>query len=133
MKRITGVNVGKLELRDIDLNLLVVFSHLMVERRVARVEVMVGSTRPGVSKALSRLRRLLGDELLLRSAQGMQPTPFAEQLAEPVSDALGMIHGAVNQRSQFDPATARRDFSIGMTDIGEIYFLPELMQRPESG
>jgi DNA-binding transcriptional LysR family regulator len=59
----------------------------------------------------------------------MQPTPFAEQLAEPVAYALGMIHGALNQRSTFDPKRSTRSFTIGMTDIGEIYFLPTLMDE----
>ena len=59
----------------------------------------------------------------------MEPTPFAEQLAEPVAYALGMIHSALNQRSSFDPRTSTRSFTVGMTDIGEIYFLPTLMRR----
>ena len=61
----------------------------------------------------------------------MQPTPCAEQLAESVGYALGMIHGAVNARNTFDPRTSKRSFTVGMTDIGEIYFLPQLMQRIE--
>jgi len=40
-----------------------------------------------------------------------------------------MIHGAVNQKTSFDPLTARRGFTVGMTDIGEIYFLPALMEE----
>jgi DNA-binding transcriptional LysR family regulator len=59
----------------------------------------------------------------------MQPTPFAEQLAESVTYALGMIHGALNQRSSFEPKTSDRAFVIGMTDIGEIYFLPRLVDH----
>ena len=50
---------------------------------------------------------MFGDELFLRTPTGMKPTPFAEQLAEPVGYALGMIHSGLNQRSTFDPATAR--------------------------
>lgn len=118
-----------MELRDLDLNLLVVFRQLMIERRVSRAAESLGLTQPAVSNALARLRKLLGDELFLRSSRGMEPTPFAESLAEPVSHALGLLHGAVNQRSAFDPASSERAFTIGMTDIGEIYFLPALMER----
>ncbi|WP_273455439.1 LysR family transcriptional regulator, partial [Nevskia ramosa] len=117
-----------MELRDLDLNLLVVFRQLMLERRVSRAAESLGLTQPAVSNALARLRRLLGDELFLRSSRGMEPTPFAESLAEPISHALGLLHGAVNQRSEFEPATSERAFTIGMTDIGEIYFLPVLME-----
>jgi DNA-binding transcriptional LysR family regulator len=59
----------------------------------------------------------------------MQPTPFAESMADPVAHALAMIHGAVNQCTSFDAATSRRAFKIAMTDIGEIYFLPELLRE----
>ena len=55
----------------------------------------------------------------------MQPTPFAEQMADPVASALGLLHSALDQRSSFNPGTSRRAFKIAMTDIGEIYFLPD--------
>ena len=118
-----------MELQDIDLNLLVLFNQLLVERRVSKVADNLGLTQPAVSNSLARLRKLLGDDLFLRTPTGMQPTPFAEQLAEPVAYALGMIHGALNQRSTFDPKRSTRSFTIGMTDIGEIYFLPTLMDE----
>ena len=118
-----------MELEEIDLNLLVVFKHLLAERSVSRTAQALGLSQPTVSNALARLRKLLGDELFLRTPAGMQPTPFAEQLAESVTYALGMLHSAVNQRTSFDPATSTRSFVIGMTDIGEIHFLPPLMHK----
>jgi DNA-binding transcriptional LysR family regulator len=118
-----------MELQDIDLNLLVLFNQLLVERRVSKVADNLGITQPAVSNSLARLRKLLGDELFLRTPAGMEPTPYADQLAESVTYALGMIHSALNQRSGFDPATSTRSFTVGMTDIGEIYFLPSLMDR----
>lgn len=118
-----------MDLQDIDLNLLVLFNQLLVERRVSKVAENLGLTQPAVSNSLARLRKLLGDELFLRSPSGMQPTPFAEQLAEPVAYALGMIQSALNQRSTFEPQRSTRSFTIGMTDIGEIYFLPTLMKK----
>lgn len=118
-----------MELEEIDLNLLVVFKHLLAERSVSRVAEVLELSQPAVSNALARLRKLLGDELFLRTPSGMEPTPFAEQLAESVTYGLGMIHGALNQRSSFEPATSNRAFVIGMTDVGEIYFLPRLLER----
>ncbi|MFT3717480.1 LysR family transcriptional regulator [Pseudorhodoferax sp.] len=118
-----------MELSDIDLNLLVLFQQLMVERRVSKVAENMGLTQPGVSNALAKLRRIFGDELFLRTASGMVPTPFAEQLGEPIGYALSMIHSGLNQRVEFDPASVRRTVTIGMTDIGEIVFLPALIER----
>ncbi|MBT9595507.1 MAG: LysR family transcriptional regulator [Vitreoscilla sp.] len=118
-----------MELSDIDLNQLVLFQHLMVERRVSKVADKLGLTQPAVSNSLARMRRLFGDDLFVRTPSGMMPTPFAEQLSEPVGYALAMIHGGLNQQARFDPAQARRSVTIGMTDIGEIVFLPRLIER----
>lgn len=118
-----------MELSEIDLNLLVLFQHLMVERRVSKVAEVMGVTQPAVSNSLAKLRRILGDELFLRTPSGMVPTPFAEQLAEPLGYALDMIHGGLNQGVRFDPANTKRTFTIGMTDIGEIVFLPTLIEH----
>jgi DNA-binding transcriptional LysR family regulator len=117
------------ELSDIDLNQLVTFQQLMVERSVSRVADNLGLTQPAVSNSLAKLRRLLGDELFVRTSAGMVPTPFAEQLAEPVGHALNMIHEGLNQQARFDPTSVKRALTIGMTDIGEIVFLPALLER----
>ena len=118
-----------MELSDIDLNQLVLFQQLMVERRVSKVADKLGLTQPAVSNTLAKLRRQFGDELFVRTPGGMVPTPFAEQLAEPIGYALGMIHSGLNQHSHFDPASVKRSMTIGMTDIGEIVFLPALVER----
>ena len=116
-----------MELKGIDLNLLVVMHHLFKARSVSRVAEQLELSQPAVSNALARLRKLLGDPLFVRTPAGMQPTPFAEQLAEPVAQALATIHGAFNQRADFAPIHSERVFTLGLTDIGEIYFLPTLM------
>mgnify|MGYP001160607125 FL=1 len=118
-----------MELSDIDLNQLVLFHQLMVERRFSKFPDTPTLTQPAVSNSLAKLRRLFGDELFLRTSSGMVPTPFAEQLAEPVGYALAMIHSGINQQNDFDPAKLNRPVTIGMTDIGEIVFLPALVER----
>ncbi|CAN7788300.1 LysR family transcriptional regulator [Caballeronia mineralivorans PML1(12)] len=118
-----------MELQEIDLNLLVVFNELLRQRRVSAVAASLGISQPAISNALNRLRKVLGDELFLRTSKGMVPTPFAETLAEPIGYALGTIHNTLNVTPEFDPVTTSRAFTIAMTDIGEIYFLPGLMKR----
>ena len=118
-----------MQLRDVDLNLLVIFNQLLIDKRVSAAAETLGITQPAVSNALKRLRVLLNDELFLRTSHGMVPTPFAEQLAEPIDYALGTIHGALNQQTTFDPATSTRTFTMAVTDIGEIYVLPVLMNE----
>ena len=117
-----------MELKNIDLNLLLVFHQLLMERRVSRVAEKLELSQPAVSNALRRLRLLLGDELFLRTAKGMEPTPYASQLAEPIAYALGTIHDSLNVQRHFDTQTSERKFTLGVSDVGEIYFLPRLME-----
>jgi DNA-binding transcriptional LysR family regulator len=85
-------------------------------------------SQPGVSNALNRMRHLLNDELFVRTSRGMEPTSYAMQIAGPVSEALDQLRSTLNVRAPFDPATSTRRFTIAMTDIGEIDFLPSLME-----
>lgn len=116
-----------MNLRDIDLNLLVIFNQLLLDRRVSTTADKLGLSQPAVSNALKRLRTLLKDELFVRTARGMEPTPYALHLIEPIGYALSTLQNALNQRDSFDPATSERTFTLGVTDIGEIYFMPTLM------
>ena len=116
-----------MDLARLDLNLLLVFHHLLREKRVSAVATVLGMSQPAVSSALGRLRSSLGDELFLRTQRGMEPTPYALQLAEPVATALDGLQQALNVRASFDPATSERSFTLAMTDVGEMYFLPVLM------
>ena len=117
-----------MDLAEIDLNLLRVFHQLMQDRRVSGAAEALGLSQPAASNALRRLRELLGDPLFLRTPRGMEPTPYALQLAGPVGLALATLHDALNARSSFEPAASSRSFTLAMSDVGEIYFLPELMQ-----
>lgn len=116
-----------MDIARLDLNLLVVFHQLLLLKRVSAVAHTLGMSQPAVSSALGRLRASLGDELFLRTQGGMAPTPYALQLAEPVALALNGLQQALNVRAAFDPAHSRRRFTVAMTDVGEMYFLPVLV------
>jgi DNA-binding transcriptional LysR family regulator len=116
-----------MDLREIDLNLLVVYNQLLLDRSVSTSAEKLGMTQPAVSNALKRLRAVLNDELFLRTARGMEPTPYALHLAEPVIYALNTLQMALTTRDSFDPLTSTRNFQLAMTDIGEMYFMPPLM------
>ncbi len=116
-----------MELARLDLNLLLVFHHLLREKRVSAVATVLGMSQPAVSSALGRLRASLGDELFLRTQRGMEPTPYALQLATPVAAALDGLQQALQVRASFDPGRSDRNFRLAMTDVGEMYFLPVLI------
>ncbi|GEK53068.1 LysR family transcriptional regulator [Vreelandella venusta] len=116
------------KLANIDLNLLVVFDLLYQEQNTQRVALRLGITQPAVSHALKRLRHLLEDELFERTSQGLQPTPRASRLHPGIADALSRMNDTLNLCDDFNPAKSERTFHINMTDIGEIVFLPRLLQ-----
>jgi DNA-binding transcriptional LysR family regulator len=116
-------------LRDLDLNLLVVFQAIYQERHISRAARRLALSQPAVSNALARLRRTFGDELFVRTGQGMMPTPLSSHLAGQVSAALDGIVYALRHEEDFDPAFSDRQFTISMSDVGEVYFLPTLAQR----
>ena len=118
-----------IKLADIDLNLLVVFDLLYQEQNTQRVALRLGITQPAVSHALKRLRLLLNDELFERTSQGLQPTPRASQLHPGFADALARVNDTLNLHNDFNPALSGRTFHLNMTDIGEIVFLPRLLQH----
>jgi len=118
-----------MELRNFDLNLLLVFNQLLLDRSVSVAAERLGITQPAVSNALKRLRTALKDDLFIRTSKGMEPTPYALHLSEPVLYALNALQSVLVRRDSFDPLTSTRTFHLAMTDIGEIYFMPPLMER----
>ncbi len=113
----------------VDLNLLVVFDALLRDRSVTVAAGRIGISQPAMSNALARLRRTFNDRLFVRTARGMEPTPYAEQLAVPVRGACELVAKALALDAGFDASTSTRSFTFYMTDIGEIVYLPPLLER----
>ncbi len=119
---------GAINLRTFDLNLLRVFEAIHRDRSVSVAADKLGLSQPAVSSALNRMRRLFDDPLFVRSTGGMEPTRKAILLAEAVGLGLNIIRAGVATSTSFDPSSSTREFRIAMTDVGEITFLPRLMQ-----
>lgn len=77
-----------MNLRSVDLNLLVILDVLLDEQHVGRAAERVGLSQPAMSAALQRCRQLFRDELLERSRGTMRPTPKAESLRQPIKQLL---------------------------------------------
>src|SRR3546814_101524 len=116
-----------MDLHGIDLNLLVAFDALMAERSVTRAGVRIGRTQPAMSAALSRLRALLQDELFIRGPEGLQPTPRALDLAEPLGHALAEIQRTLEFTQVFDPSKSSVTLSIGLSEHAAFVVLPKLL------
>jgi DNA-binding transcriptional LysR family regulator len=114
---------------EMDLNLLVVFQEVFRARQISAAARQLDLSQSAVSNALARLRRTFGDELFVRTAAGMQPTPLAQEVYEPIAAALASVALALNRPERFDPALSARQFTMALTDVAEIYFMPRLIEH----
>jgi DNA-binding transcriptional LysR family regulator len=115
------------DVNTLDLNLLRVFEALMRERSVSLAAGRLNLTQPAVSNALNRLRTAFDDQMFVRSRSGMEPTPLALALSDPIHEGLAAIRVGISQGSSFDPAKSHRRFAILATDVGELAYVAPLM------
>ena len=102
--------------KGLDLNLLVALDALLSERNVSAAARRVFISQPAMSSALARLRDHFQDELLAPVGRRMAPTAFADALTEPLRALMLQIEATVGAGQRFDPATARRKFTISVSD-----------------
>jgi DNA-binding transcriptional LysR family regulator len=115
-----GTNWG-----TVDLNLLIVFDAVMQERNLTRAGKRLGLSQPAASHALARLRQMLHDDLFIRTPDGMRPTPRAEQMAQPVREALRELRITLEPEA-FEPASSTREFSLAVNNYAARAIVPAL-------
>jgi DNA-binding transcriptional LysR family regulator len=125
-----------MNIRNFDLNLLVVFRTLYEDRNVTKASKKIGITQPAMSNALNRLRYLVKDELFVRGPKGMRPTPRAIELSLPIKTALNNLELSLSSIN-FNPETTRKLFRMAISDDVAPLILPNLVdflekQSPES-
>ncbi|WP_323123222.1 LysR family transcriptional regulator [Burkholderia alba] len=113
---------------ELDLNLIPYLVALDETRNVSRAGDLLGVSQPRVSTALGRLRAYFDDPLFVRTSRGMEPTPRALALLPSAREALAQIERGLGAPRDFDPAASTDTFSIALSDVGEIVFLPRLLQ-----
>jgi DNA-binding transcriptional LysR family regulator len=112
---------------SVNLNLLVALVALLEERSVTRAARRAGVTQPAMSNSLAQLRVLLNDPLFVRRAHGLDPTPRALALSEPLQQGLRLL-GDVLEPPAFTPATAERRFIVLASDYVEFVLMPPLLR-----
>ncbi|MCX7893234.1 MAG: LysR family transcriptional regulator [Burkholderiales bacterium] len=118
-----------MDIRAVDLNLLVALDALLAERNVSRAARRLGLSQSALSAQLAKLRELFGDPLLLRTPRGMLPTAKAGELAAPLRQVLFEIGRLVQPSEAFDPARAAVTFAIAATDYVEYAMLPRIVDH----
>jgi DNA-binding transcriptional LysR family regulator len=114
---------------DLDLNLLAVFDAILRERSVTKAAQELGLTQGAMSHSLNRLRSYFDDQLFVKTGQGMVPTQRAEALSAVVTRIMEDVRRGVLSQATFDPGRAQRTFTLCMTDMGELVFLPPLIRH----
>jgi|TARA_R110002072_G_scaffold19100_28_gene71187 LysR family transcriptional activator of mexEF-oprN operon len=120
---------SEIELRKLDLNLLLVFSAIMRERSVGKAADRLFLGPSAASMALSRLRAAVGDQLFVKTTDGMEPTSRALVLWEGLAPALSSIEASIRAVRAFDPETARRSVRFAAPDDLDIVLLPRLAEQ----
>lgn len=117
-----------MDISHVDLNLLKVFDALLKKRHVTRAGELIGLSQPAMSYSLAKLRDLFEDPLFVRTGRGMEPTPRAQALGEPVARMLRLVENEILPLPMFRPGDSSRTFVMCMSDIGEMVFLPRLLK-----
>jgi DNA-binding transcriptional LysR family regulator len=116
-------------LSAIDLNLLLVLRALLRERHVTRAAARVGLSQSATSHALSRLREMYKDPLLVRSGRSLVLTPRALRVLPALERGFIDLQSAVSAEPDFEPSLARRSFSIGMSDYLQALIMGPLLRQ----
>jgi DNA-binding transcriptional LysR family regulator len=120
--------IHRMNLKSLDLNLLVALEALLKEANVSRAAMRIGLSQPAASHALQRLRDVVGDPLLVRNGARMELTPRAQALHAPLTQALEQVRGLFVPES-FDAARSERHFRLMMPDLAVELLMPPLMAK----
>ncbi len=111
-----------------DLNLLPIAVALLQARSVTKAAEKLGMSQPAVSAALRKLRTVFGDQLFVKSARGIEPTPRALALIPAAGLILSRVEQDLFSELSFDPFEYKDSFTLGLTEIGELLYLPSIMK-----
>jgi DNA-binding transcriptional LysR family regulator len=116
------------KLRQVDLNLLIIFAVIAEERSVTKASARLLLSQPAVSRALQRARSMFQDELVIRSSSGFELTLRGRKILQELEQILPKIERMVVP-SVFDPKRERSHFRISGPDNVCMALLPHLCRR----
>jgi len=111
-----------------DFNLLPIAFALYDQLNVSRAAHVLSMSQPAVSMALRKLRATFNDPLFIRGPTGVIPTPRAHALVRTTRPLVERLQRDVLAEVRFDPALSTRTISIALSDVGELVFLPKLLE-----
>ncbi|MFJ5803175.1 LysR family transcriptional regulator [Streptomyces decoyicus] len=114
---------------NIDLNLLTALDALLEEESVTAAADRLGLSGPAMSRALGRIRRTVGDPVLVRAGRHMVPTPRALEIRAEVRRLVEAAHGVLAPSAPADPAELARVFTLYANDLFVTALGPRLVAR----
>lgn len=113
----------------IDLNLLPIINVLYETGSVTKAAQKLGVSQPAVSKSLAKLRSALGDQLFIKTPEGMKPTAKAAAMLSPIQEILSNVQDQIISSVSFDPTTADTTFNVALSEVGELLLLPLIVKQ----
>ncbi|MCG6203709.1 LysR family transcriptional regulator [Rhodopseudomonas sp. HC1] len=121
--------MGTINLRNVDLNLLIVFDAVYATGNISHAARQLSLSQPAVSNALTRLREHFDDPLFVRAGRGVEPTLRAQQMINPLREALRLIREQFDADRSFDLGSDKRTFRIVLVDLLEVLLMPPLLRH----
>src|SRR4051812_33698697 len=119
--------MSRVATKPLDLNLLSIAFALYDELSVSRAARVLGMSQPAVSMALRRMRQTFDDPLFIRVPTGITPTPRAHAIIQAARPLVARLQEDLLKGQTFDPASSTRSFTLALSDVGEMAFLPLVM------
>ena len=116
-------------MQNINLKLLMIFDEIYKTRSLSKAAENLEMGQPAVSMSVAKFRRHFNDPLFIRTSGGMAPTPHAQELIQPVRQALDLLKMALGHQVVFDPLTSTRMFNLSVTGFGPRIIMPALLKR----
>jgi DNA-binding transcriptional LysR family regulator len=117
-----------MDLKKVDLNLLVALEALLQEQSVTKAAARIGRSQPAMSRALARLRKTFDDPLFVAVGRGLGPTARALELRRRLAPILDDVRDLLDP-PRFDPSTATTEFRINAPDATVMLLLGEFLAR----
>ena len=119
--------MSRVATKPLDLNLLPIAFALYDEQSVSRAARVLGMSQPAVSMALKRMREAFDDPLFVRVPNGIAPTPRAHAIIQTSRPLVARLQQDLLKGQAFDPATSTQTFTLALSDVGEMAFLPRII------
>lgn len=116
----------KVNLRSVDLNLLVVLEALLEEKQVTKAAERLHMSQPAVSRALQRLRSTFADPLLVRSAEGYDLSVRAGQIIGDLKSVLHSVSQIISE-TEFSPKASKQIVKIAGPELETGLYIPDLL------